>query len=428
MTTSTPPRSAPRLERVFITGAGIVSSIGNGYDAFAQAVHDGRCGAMPAEEAFGDALKGSGLQVYKVRDFDASADIDPALLGTMDPIAQFTVAAARQALRQAGLDTAAVDPERAGIVFGTAGGGADNRMRYGTALATGAPADPALLHDFTFHAPATRVMDALGWEGPVVALSSACASASLAIGHGYEALRRGEADAMLCGGADYLGTISLAILNTTRLLSKGPMRPFDRRRTGFAVGEGAAMLCLESESALRRRGGTALCEILGWGVSAQAHSARASEPTGRWLALAMTRALERAGLPPAAIEYVNLHGNATDQDLSEVRAMRKVFGDDARRIPASATKAMYGYMTGANGAVDAMAVIAGMRGGFLPPTIHLEEPDPRCDIDCVPNAARPHEFTTALSLNAGVGGTCSALVLRACDGPGERAPASPVHP
>ncbi|MDR6450038.1 3-oxoacyl-(acyl-carrier-protein) synthase [Paraburkholderia terricola] len=400
-------------ESVWVTGVGIVSSLGCNFSDFSAAIRAGRCGATVASAAFGHAKSALEMPVYKVNGFDPADHFDIDAHATMDPLVQFSLVAAREAVAMAGLAAGDVDPARAGICFGTAGGATHNRLRYGREIASGDMSNGSLMQDFPYHSACAHIMNEFGWSGSSLTISSSCASASVAIGKAYEAIRCGQADVMICGGAEFLGPISMAIMNSTRLLTKDAMRPFDETRTGFALGEGAGLICLESERHWRARQATALCKLSGWGMAAEAYDPRTPEPTGRWQALAMTRALESARVDASAIQYINLNGNATEHDVSEVRAMRKVFGERYRRIPTSATKPMYGYLLGANGAVDAISVIAGMRQKFMPPTINLAKQDARCDIDCVPGtAAREASFQTALSLNAGLGGICCALILQ----------------
>jgi len=406
------PPGAPG-ESVWVTGVGIVSSLGCNFTDFSTAIRAGRCGATVASAAFGQAMQSLEMPVYKVSGFDPADHFDTDIYPTMDPLVQFSLVAAREAVAMAGLAADGVDPTRAGICFGTAGGATHNRFRYGREIASGNTPGRGLMQDFSYHAACTHIMNEFGWSGPSLTISSSCASSSVAIGKAYEAIRSGQADVMICGGAEFLGPISMAIMNSTRLLTRDAMRPFDAARTGFALGEGAGLICLESERHWRARQASALCKLSGWGMAAEAYDTRTPEPTGRWQALAMTRALKCAGVDASAIQYINLNGNATAHDVSEVRAMRKVFGEMSRYIPTSATKPMYGYLLGANGAVDAISVIAGMRQRFMPPTINLEKQDARCDIDCVPGpAAREASFQTALSLNAGLGGICCALILQ----------------
>ncbi|MBQ0957964.1 beta-ketoacyl-[acyl-carrier-protein] synthase family protein [Ideonella sp. 4Y11] len=410
---STPqPAATGGRERVFVSGVGVVSSIGCDFDHFAAALRRGDCGAAPAERFFGPVVAQSGLQVCKVQDFDAASALPGEDLSTMDPLVQFTLAASREALRRAGLAPQQVDPQRAGLLFGTASGGADNKLRFVQQTYREGEGDLALAQDFPHRAIGRRLQSRLGWRGTNLAFSSSCTSASIAIGYASEAVASGRFDVVLCGGADFIDLPTLAIMNGARLLTRGPMRPFDRRREGMVMGEGAGVLCLESERHLRARRGRPMAEVLGWGSSSEAHAGRAAEPTGRWLALALQRALNRAGVEADAVDYVNAHGAATDKDLAEARALRKVFGERSARLPVSSTKPMYGYPAGSAGALDAACVLAAMRDGFLPPTIHLEQPDPRVGLDNVPLHARAARVDTALSINCGAGGSCSALLLR----------------
>ncbi|MBC7983459.1 MAG: beta-ketoacyl-[acyl-carrier-protein] synthase family protein [Candidatus Obscuribacterales bacterium] len=401
-------------ERVLVTGVGVLTSIATGFDDFASALQTGRCGAarLTGDDA---SIKGiDNLLFYKVRDFDPAAHFDRRSLRRMDPCAQLAVVAARQAVAHADLDPSSVDPQRSGVVFGTVAGGASNGRRYGRRLAATGHRHASLLYDYPYYSAGARIVGEFGWRGPNLSFSTGCASSGLALGYAAELVRQGQMDVVLAGGGEAFNRGTIALFDTLRLLAKDAMRPFDQGRTGTVLGEAAAFLCLESESHAQRRGRQPLAEILGWGGSAEAFHMTAAEPTGRGIALAMSRALDRAGVKPGNIEYINAHGNSTFADVAESRAIRKVFGAHAAHVPVSSTKAMYGNVNGASGAVEAVTVIAAMRDSFIPPTINFVTPDPRCVIDCVPNQARPQRLKIAMSNNSGFGGAGSSLVLRSC--------------
>lgn len=210
-----------------------------------------------------------------------------------------------------------------------------------------------------------------------------------------------------------MAKMTVAGFNAMRNVSCEAIRPFDRDRNGVILGEGAALLCLESEQSMRGRNAMPLAEVLGFGMSSDAYHMTAPDATGRGPALAMTRALRQSCISPSQVGYVNAHGTGTrHNDETETRAIRKVFGEAADSLPVSSTKSMHGHALGAAGAIEAVAVIAGLLGGFVPPTINYQTPDPRCDLDCVPNTARTHHHDIALSNNFGFGGNNCALILK----------------
>ncbi|MBC7983456.1 MAG: beta-ketoacyl-[acyl-carrier-protein] synthase family protein, partial [Candidatus Obscuribacterales bacterium] len=228
-------------------------------------------------------------------------------------------------------------------------------------------------------------------------------------------IRHGRIDIAFAGGVDTMTKTTVAGFNILRNVTKEAIRPFDKNRTGLVLGEGAAILCLESASSQQRRGVRPMAEILGYGMSSDAYHMTAPDATGRGPALAITRAIERSGITLQDIDYINAHGTGTrHNDEVETRAIKKVFGELAARIPVSSTKSMHGHMLGAAGGIEAAAVIAGMRDGFAPPTINYLAPDPRCDLDYVPNHARAMRIRTALSNNFGFGGNNCTVAIRAC--------------
>jgi len=229
-------------------------------------------------------------------------------------------------------------------------------------------------------------------------------------------IRSGRADAVLCGGTDALCRMTFSGFNALQALDKVPCRPFDRRRAGLTLGEGAAMFVLEEEAAAHDRGAPILAEFLGYGVSADAHHITQPRPDAAGALLAMQRALGASGVSPEEIDYVNAHGTGTPMnDVLETRALKTLFGPCAYRIPVSSTKSMVGHCLGAAGAIEALACVVALRGDFLPPTVTLEEPDPECDLDYVPRTSRPARVRTVLSNSYGFGGNNTAIVLRAAE-------------
>jgi 3-oxoacyl-(acyl-carrier-protein) synthase len=403
-----------KKERVFITGMGVMSSIGVNFETFADAIRQGRSGAEAVHRPGESSTGSNGLSYHRVNEFDPLAHFDRRTLRRMDRTVQLAAVAARQAIRSARLDVRSIEPSRAGTILGTAAGGASNFTKYARRARVTGHQYVSFLHDFPYYSPGARIVGECGWTGPNIAFSTSCASANIALGYAAELVRHGRLDVALAGGSESHNDASMMIFNAVRLLTKDVMRPFDKNRSGSVLGEGAGVLCLESESHMVRRGARPLIEIVSCGFGADAYNKTMSDPTGKGLTLAISRALIRGGLTPADVDYINAHGNATDADIGEVRAIKKTLGSEALRVPVSSTKPMHGYVTGASGALEVIATMAGMQGGFIPPTINFVMPDPRCEIDCVPNTARPQRITVALSINTGLGGAASALALRSC--------------
>ncbi len=398
-------------ERVFVTGVGILSGIGNGLDAFSQALAEGRHGIREVTSFDAGALRGR--LGCEVRDFYPERHFDRRLLRRMDRCSQFALVAARDAMAMAGIDQTSYDPARVGVSLGTTLGGMVNATTYYEDWSRTGHPFVTRLHDYPLYSAGARIIGEWGFSGPNWAFSTACSSANVAIGYAGDLIRIGRLDLVIAGGVDTMAKMTLAGFNAMRNVSDDAIRPFDRDRNGVILGEGAAMLCLESERGMRRRGAHPLAEWLGYGMSNDAYHMTAPDATGRGPALAMQRALRRAGIDPTEVDYVNAHGTGTrHNDEIETRALRKVFGPHADALAVSSTKAMHGHTLGAAGAIEAVAVIAGMRGGFVPPTMNYRTPDPRCDLDYVPNSPRAQRFNVALSNNFGFGGNNCAVILK----------------
>jgi 3-oxoacyl-(acyl-carrier-protein) synthase len=265
------------------------------------------------------------------------------------------------------------------------------------------------------HATADVLGSLLGCRGLRATLATACSSSANAIGLAADLIQEGRADAMLAGGADAHCKMTYAGFNSLQALDPQVCRPFDRRRAGLSLGEGAAMLVLEEEGRARKRGATVFAEFAGYGTSADAHHMTAPDPAGRGAVAAMRRALAEARVDPADVGYVNAHGTGTPQnDPIETRAVKTVFGEHARRLAVSSTKSQVGHCLGAAGAIEILATVLALHHGFVPPTVNLDEPDPECDLDYVPGVARAERVRIALSNSYGFGGNNTSVVLRAC--------------
>jgi 3-oxoacyl-[acyl-carrier-protein] synthase II len=266
---------------------------------------------------------------------------------------------------------------------------------------------------------AAQISMLTGALGPNYCVVSSCSSGADALGQGWEMVRRGQADVVLAGGAEApIAPIAVAGFNALRALSrfnedpKGASRPFDRRRDGFVMGEGSAILVLESQEHAQRRGVAPLGELRGYGATSDAHHLTEPNPTGQSAATAILQALRAAGVDPSEVDYLNAHGTSTPMnDSQETKAIKVALGEDACRVPISSTKSMTGHLLGAGGAVEAAFCLLAIRDGIIPPTINLTEPDPECDLDYTPLKARPKRIRVAMSNSFGFGGHNSVLVF-----------------
>jgi len=406
--------------RVVVTGMGVVSPIGIGLDAFWSALVEGRSGVGPITR-----FDASGLDcriAAEVHDFEPERYMDRKEARRTDRFAQFALAATAMALQDAGLDDKLPLGERAGAVIGSGIGGMETwETGHRTLLERG----PGRVSPFTVpmmipNMAAGLVSIRFGLKGPNRCTVSACASGADAIGDAFRIIQRGDADLMVAGGAEAAITpFSIAAFAAAKSLSTRnddpprASRPFDRDRDGFVMGEGAGILVLESLEHARARGARIHAEIIGYGATGDAFHITQPAPEGRGAARAIKAALDDAGIGPEAVGYINAHGTSTEyNDWYETAAIKQVFGEHAWRIPISSTKSMTGHLLGAAGGVEAIACVLAIERGVIPPTINLEHPDPRCDLDYVPNAARPARVDVAISNSFGFGGHNAVLVFR----------------
>ena len=410
--------------RVVVTGIGIISPLGLDTESTWQAILRGESGVdyitafdpSPFETKF----------AAEVRGFDPLNYMDRKDARRTDRFTQFAIAAARESLKNADLDLAKTDPNQVGIIIGSGIGGIITLSEQFKVLFERGPdrVSPFLVPMMIVDMAGGYLSILLGARGPNFCTVSACASGGDAIGNAYEILRRGDAQVMLAGGAEApVCPIALAAFNAARAMStrnddpKRASRPFDRDRDGFVLGEGAAVLVLETLEHARDRGAPILAEIVGYGLTADAYHITQPAEDGEGGARAMAMALRKAGLAPTEVDYINAHGTSTPlNDRTETQAIKAVFGEHAYRLAVSSTKSMTGHLLGAAGAIEAAFCVLAIRDQILPPTINLENPDPECDLDYVPNRARPARVRVAMSNAFGFGGHNSCLVIRAFDG------------
>jgi 3-oxoacyl-[acyl-carrier-protein] synthase II len=348
-----------------------------------------------------------------VRDFDAERALDPSAAGRLDRIAQFALVAAREALRAAGLDLDRVDRGRVGVVLGTTLGAMRIGEEYLRARHEDASFSARRLLQFPYYAVANRLARELGVGGPVVSPSIACASGTQAVGMALDLIRRGHADVFIAGGAETLCDFVVTGFNCLRATTAGTVRPFDARRDGLQLGEGAAVLVVESEAHARARGFEAEVEIAGTGLSGDASHMTAPARDGAGAARAMRAALADAGLTPADVDLVSAHGTGTVyNDAMEIAALGAVFGERTPLVPVSAVKGAIGHTLGAAGAFEAILCARALVEGVIPPSAGCEELEPGCGLDLVRGAPRRGEVGVALSTSSAFAGNNAAIVLR----------------
>jgi 3-oxoacyl-[acyl-carrier-protein] synthase II len=380
---------------------------------------EGKSGAAPI--TLFDASKHKTRFAAEVKGFDPVAVFGPREARKMDRFTQFATVATLEALAEAGLTIDESNRERVGILIGTGIGGIGTLLEQAEVLRERGPerVSPFLVPMMISDSAAGMLAIRVGARGPNMAIATACATGTNALGEAAAIIRRGAADIMIAGGAEAsIVSLAMAGMNVMGALStrnespETASRPFDKNRDGFLMAEGAGILILESEESARARGARILCEFSGYGASDDAHHISAPAENGAGAATSMTLALKDAGLQGEQIGYINAHGTSTPlNDKSETAAIKMVFGEQAYKIPVSSTKSMTGHMLGASGAVEAAACAKVFEHNILPPTIHYEIPDPHCDLDYVPNQPRVAQPDAIMSNSFGFGGHNATLIL-----------------
>lgn len=406
--------------RIVITGMGAVTPIGIGITDYWNALREGRSGA--GRVSFFDTTDYPSQIDAEVKNFNPETYIDKKSVRRMDRFTQFAVAAATMAIQDAGLDKAKVDPDRVGIIVGSGIGGLSTiEEEHSVLKERGARrVSPFLIPRLITNIAPGEIAIRFGFTGPNYAVSSACATSNHAIGDALRLLRYGDADAIVAGGSEaaitalgYAGFCSARTLSTRNDAPEKASRPFDKNRDGFVMGEGAGIVVLETLEHAQARGARIYAELAGYGATDDAYHITAPNPEGTSAIKAMQRALKDADLAPTDIQYINAHGTSTElNDKTETKALKAVFGDHAKTLAISSTKSMTGHLLGAAGVVELVATVLCMQNKMVHPTINYETPDPECDLDYVPNKARPLEINAALSNSLGFGGHNAVLVVK----------------
>lgn len=404
-----------------ITGIGAITPIGIGKEGFWEGLKSGKSGVQRID----DLVDLTGVEVKigaPVRDFNPLDYMDKKRARRLGRSSQFALAATRQALQDASLNLEREDKGRVGVLIGTGIGNVEVLVENHLTLLQQGPrrVSPFFVPMFMPNATAGEIAIEWGLMGPNYGIVSACASSNHALGAAADFIRLGYADVMIAGGSEsVLLPLTFAGFDQARALSRRndepekASRPFDAQRDGFVVGEGAGALVLESLEHALARDAHIYAELVGHGMTADAYHITAPAPDGLGAKLSMELALKYAGISPEEVDYINAHGTATELgDVAETQAIKLLFGERAYKIPVSSTKSQIGHLLGGAGAVEAIATLMALEEGILPPTINYEYPDPRCDLDYVPNRARPAKVRVALSNSFGFGGHNSTLVFR----------------
>ncbi len=408
------------LKRVVITGLGIISPVGTGLEKFWTSMTTGVSGIRRITRF--DPANYNTKIAGEVTDFEPTRYMDKKEARRMDRFTQFAVAASGMAVEDASLNLEHEDRDRIGVILGSGIGGIETLEEQAKVLFEKGPGrvSPVFVPMMIGNMGAGQVAIKYCLRGPNTTTVSACASSSNAIGDAFKMLQYGRADVMITGGAEatvtplaMAGFIQMKSMSTRNEEPEKASRPFDLGRDGFVIGEGSAILVLETLEHAQKRGARIYAEIVGYGSTCDAYHMTAPDPEGHGAANSMKEALEDAGIDPSEVDYINAHATATPLgDKAETLAIKNVFGAHAANVAISSTKSMTGHLLGASGGLEAMVCILAIYYGIIPPTINYEQPDPDCDLDYVPNVARKAVVDVALSNSFGFGGHNATLVFK----------------
>ena len=408
------------MRRVVVTGVGAVTPVGNTAEEFWAALIQGKSGIGPVTRF--DASPLPTRIAGELKGFDPLRYIDKKDDRKLDPFLKYAIACAAMAVEDAGLNVERVDRTRFGVLVGSGIGGITTLLETHKVLLEKGPdrVSPFFIPMLIINMASGLISMRFGARGPNSSVVTACATGNHAIGDAMRIIQRNDADVMIAGGSEaiilpltFAGFCQMKAMSTRNDDPERASRPFDATRDGFVCGEGGGLLVLESLDHALARDARIYAEVVGYGMTGDAHHMTAPDPDADGAARAMSLALRDAGVEPSSVGYINAHGTSTlYNDKSETMAIKRVFGDHARKLAVSSTKSMTGHLLGAAGGIEAIATAFAIHHGILPPTINYETPDPDCDLDYVPNQARKQDVEIALSNAFGFGGTNATLVLR----------------
>ncbi len=402
--------------RVVVSGIGVVTSIGVGRAPFWMSLLQGRCGISPVT-----AFDTSRYQVHnggEIRSFRAADHVRRLPVASLGRASHFAIAASRLAVAAAGLAMGSLEDTRVGVFVGTTSGEPHLIEALDDALLAGRLDDVGggFVERYPSHMLAAHVAAEFRLRGPSITVPTACAAGNYALAYASDTIRAGDADVAIAGGADVFSRITFTGFARLGAIAADRCQPFDRNRKGMIPGEGSGMLLLESDAHAAARGARVYAEIAGYGLSCDAYHMTSGHPAGDGAVRAMEMALASANIQPNQVSYISAHGTGTNvNDRLETLAIKRVFGPAAYDVPVSSIKSMLGHTMGAASAIEAAACALAVSTDHVPPTIHLEDPDPACDLDYVPNAARPHRVAVAMNNAYAFGGNNSSLILRKCE-------------
>jgi 3-oxoacyl-[acyl-carrier-protein] synthase II len=412
--------NAASNKRVVVTGMGVVAALGHNVNDFWANITAGKCG-IDTVTLF-DAKDYSCRIGAEVRGWDPTQHMDPKEVRRNDRYTHFGFCAAKQAIADAKLDMTKEDADRVGVIIGSGIGGMWTIENQHKVLMERGPrkVSPFMIPALISNMCGGLVAIELGARGPNFGVVSACSTATHAIGESLRMIRRGEADVMVCGGAEaaitplaYAGFCSMKAMSTNNEAPQKSSRPFDLNRDGFIMGEGSAILVIESLEHALARGAHIYCELAGYAATCDAYHITSPDPDGKGLSQSMIKSLADASVAPHQVDYINAHGTSTPyNDKFETIAIKKVFGDHAHKVHISSTKSMTGHLLGAAGSIEAVISIKAIETGIVPPTINYETPDPECDLDYTPNVKREAKIEVVLTDNLGFGGHNASLVFK----------------
>src|SRR4030043_1243978 len=397
-----------KTRRVAITGIGVFCSIGKNVEEFLQSLKEGQSGIGPI--TLFDTSKypckiGAEIRNYRPEEFFKKKE-----LKRLSRADQFALVASEEAMKVSGIDS--FPSEEVGICLGAGAGGMLEAETYHREILFKGKSRPSLILPFIPSFTASRGAERFGFSGPKATVTTACSSSATAIGYGADLIRRGQSKGVLCGGSDALSELTFGGFNSLKAMDPSPCKPFDRRRAGMCLGEGAAILILEDLEEARKRGAEIFTEFLGYGIGGEAYHITTPEPTGISEARIMKEAMEESGITPLEVDYINAHGTGTPlNDKVETLSIKRAFGQKAYSIPVSSIKSMVGHCLGSAGAIEAVASVLSIVYNFIPPPLSHREGDEDCDLDYVPGKSREVNVKVVLSNSFAFGGNCTSLVF-----------------
>jgi 3-oxoacyl-[acyl-carrier-protein] synthase II len=395
-------------KRVVITGVGIFCSIGKNAEGFLQSLKEGRTGIRRI--TLFDTSKYPSKIGAEISDYRPEAFFNKKDLKRLSRTDQFALIASEEAVEASKIHY--YPSEEVGVCLGAGAGGMLEAEAYHREILSKGRSRPSLILPFIPSFTASRVTERFGFSGPKVTVTTACSSSATSIGYGADLIRKGQSKAVLCGGSDALSELTFGGFNSLKAMDPSPCKPFDRRRAGMSLGEGAAILILEDLDEARKRDAKIFAEFLGYGIGGEAYHVTAPEPTGMVEARIMKEAIEEGGISSLDVDYINAHGTGTPlNDKVETLAIKRALGQRAYSIPVSSIKSMVGHCLGSAGAIEAVASVLSIVYQFIPPTLHHQEGDKDCDLDYVPGKSREAEVKVVLSNSFAFGGNCTTLIF-----------------